>query len=145
MHPAAVTKVSSTPYMGLCPSVTSHILPRSALLYSGFLLLANSSLESLTALQVSSGQSLARCLRFLLTSRDPDDQYTFLSCLECLEPSLWAGTASEFPAAFEAREVECVMQLLDSADRAIRRKVRVFFLKAILLAPLNGIFFTIRR
>jgi AP-4 complex subunit epsilon-1 len=62
-------------------------------------------------------------IRSLLTSRDPNDQYVFLSCLECLEPSAWAGTTPDAPALLEEGEVARVMQLLDYPDQLIRRKV----------------------
>lgn len=62
-------------------------------------------------------------IRHLLTAEDPNDLYLFVACLECLEPSLWAGTAVEIPAVLEEWEVERVMKLLDSPDKAIRKKV----------------------
>ncbi|KAF4598384.1 hypothetical protein EYR38_006786 [Pleurotus pulmonarius] len=68
------------------------------------------------------GFSPVRSVRELLTSSDVNDQYTFLSCLECLSPALWAGTTPEIPAVLEAWEVERVMQLLYSLDPLIRRK-----------------------
>lgn len=62
-------------------------------------------------------------IRELLTSRDPNDQYTFISCLECVDPVSWAGVTSGTPTVFEAYEVERMMQFLDSSDVLIRKKV----------------------
>jgi AP-4 complex subunit epsilon-1 len=66
-------------------------------------------------------------IRSLLTSRDLNEQFLFISCLGCLDPTLWAGTTSEAPAVLEAWEVEKVMQLLDSPDSLLRRKVSCNF------------------
>ncbi|KAF7428422.1 hypothetical protein PC9H_007646 [Pleurotus ostreatus] len=70
----------------------------------------------------SVGFSPVRSVRGLLTSSDVNDQYTFLSCLECLTPALWAGTTPDIPPVLEAWEVERVMQLLYSKDPLMRRK-----------------------
>ena len=62
-------------------------------------------------------------IRQLVSSEEPNEQYVFLTCLECIDPVLWAGTLPERPAVLDAWEVERIMQFLDSADSAIRRKV----------------------
>lgn len=62
-------------------------------------------------------------IRQLVSSEEPNEQYVFLTCLECIDPVLWAGTLPERPAVLDAWEVEHVMQFLHSADSAIRRKV----------------------
>ncbi|KAG6920089.1 hypothetical protein DXG01_010157 [Tephrocybe rancida] len=62
-----------------------------------------------------------RHIRSLLTSRDPNDIYLFLICLECLDPVLWAGTSGKVPPVLEGWEVERIMQLLDSSDLLIRK------------------------
>lgn len=61
-------------------------------------------------------------IRQLVSSEEPNEQYVFLTCLECIDPVLWAGTLPERPAVLDAWEVERVMQFLHSADSAIRRK-----------------------
>lgn len=94
-----------------------------ALLYESFLFLSDLPLDTLNFVQTSSRLSPVHIIRHLLTSRDPNEQYLFLSCLECLDPVLWAGTAPETPAILEGWEVERVMQFLDSPDRLIRKKV----------------------
>ncbi|KAF7979870.1 hypothetical protein HWV62_40641 [Athelia sp. TMB] len=58
----------------------------------------------------------------ILTSSDPQDHYVFVSCLQCLNPNLWAGTDPERPAVLEGWEVERVMTLLDSTDSLIRKR-----------------------
>ena len=85
------------------------------------MLLSESSEEMLSRLQ--SGHSPVHSIRHLLTTRKPNERYLFLSCLECLEPALWAGTRSDTPGVLEAWEVERVMQMLDSSDNLIRKKV----------------------
>ena len=56
-----------------------------------------------------------------LTSYDLNYQYTYLACLLCLEPEIWAGTSSDHPIALEAWEVEKIMQYLDSPDALAAR------------------------
>lgn len=67
--------------------------------------------------------SLIDTIRGYLTSGTPNEVYLFLSCLESVDPSLWAGTSDAIPAVLEAWEVERIMQLLDSDDGLIRKKV----------------------
>ena len=61
-----------------------------------------------------------------------NDIYTFVKCLESLEPKYWAGT-SNAPAILEAWEVERIMTLLGCNDPLIRKKVhfRFVFAKAL--------------
>jgi len=98
---------------------TSH---DHVLLRETFLLLSNLTTDILISPQTSSRLSPVHDIRPLLTSRDPNDQHLFLSCLECVDPILWAGTRPDIPAVLEEWEVERVMQLLDSSDNLIRRK-----------------------
>lgn len=95
---------------------------RLALLFECFRVLRDNNLEQQLS-SLASSLSPVRSVRELLTSSDVNDQYTFLSCLECLSPALWAGTTPEIPPVLEAWEVERVMQLLYSKDPLIRRKV----------------------
>ncbi|KAI0040369.1 ARM repeat-containing protein [Auriscalpium vulgare] len=61
-------------------------------------------------------------IRHLLPSHDPNEQYLFLTCLEYVDPRLWAGTSPTVPAVLEGWEVERIMQFLSSPDAAIRTK-----------------------
>jgi AP-4 complex subunit epsilon-1 len=97
----------------------------AALLYGTFLLLSAASPEVLSTQRGSSRP--VHNIRHLLTSTDLNEQFTFLSCLECLEPDIWAGTKPETPAMLEGWEVERVMQLLRSSDSLIRKKVNTSF------------------
>lgn len=72
---------------------------------------------------MSTGIKLIQCIRHLLVSEDVNDTYLFLSCLDNLDAKLWAGTTPEIPSALEEWEVERVMQLLDSPDPSLRKKV----------------------
>lgn len=94
-----------------------------ALLYQCFLAISNSSPELILAAESASGTNLVKSIRHLLTEEDPNDVYIFLSCLDHIDPKLWAGTTPEIPAVLEEWEVERVMKLLDSGDSSIRKKV----------------------
>ncbi|KAL1747071.1 armadillo-type protein [Schizophyllum fasciatum] len=62
-------------------------------------------------------------IRDCLTSREVNDHVFFLSCLDVMDPVLWAGTKPEVrPLVLEAWEVERVMGFLDSPDPLIRKK-----------------------
>jgi len=104
---------------------SAHPADVLVLLRETFLLLSNLTTDILISPQTSSRLSPVNDIRPLLTSRDPNDQHLFLSCLECVDPILWAGTRPDIPAVLEEWEVERVMQLLDSSDNLIRRKAGV--------------------
>lgn len=95
--------------------------PSRALLCECFRVLRDRNLEQQLS-SLTTSFSPVRSVRGLLTSSDVNDQYTFLSCLECLSPALWAGTTPDIPPVLEAWEVERVMQLLYSKDPLMRRK-----------------------
>jgi AP-4 complex subunit epsilon-1 len=107
----------------LITSLYHHTFVFPALLYGSFLLLSGLPFETLNSIPTSSRLSPVRIIRNLLTSRDPNEQYLFLLCLDCLDPKLWAGTTPEIPAILEGWEVERIMQSLDSPDKLIRKKV----------------------
>lgn len=69
--------------------------------------------------------SSVRCIRDFLMSENPNDLYFFVSCLECIDVTIWAGTTSESPAVLEEVHFGRIMRLLDSLDLTIFRKVRV--------------------
>lgn len=79
--------------------------------------------EMLLSKEKSQGISAVRCIKGLLTSQSPNDQYFFFSCLECLDPMVWAGTTEEYPAILDASEVGRVMEFLDAPDHLMRKKV----------------------
>ncbi|KAI0028372.1 armadillo-type protein [Vararia minispora EC-137] len=60
-------------------------------------------------------------IRPYVVSFSPNDQHFFLSCLGCVDPSLWAGGQGH-PAVLDSIEVERIMQGLSSPDDAIRAK-----------------------
>ncbi|KAJ3565906.1 hypothetical protein NP233_g7346 [Leucocoprinus birnbaumii] len=76
----------------------------------------------LRAVEEQTKVTLIGAVRDYLRSRNPNDTYLFLSCLESIDPGLWAGTSEAIPAVLEAWEVELIMQLLDSNDDLIRKK-----------------------
>jgi len=78
---------------------------------------------TLHALEEQTQISLVGSVRDYLTSGIPNETYLFLSCLECVDPGLWSGASENIPAALEAREVEQIMQFLDSNDDLMRKKV----------------------
>jgi len=94
-----------------------------ALLLGSFRLLSDFPSDIIAAHQASSRLGPVHNIRNLLTSSDPNQQYLFLTCLQCLDPGLWSGTHPARPAVLEGWEVERVMKFLDSADSFIRKKV----------------------
>ncbi|KAJ7072535.1 armadillo-type protein [Mycena amicta] len=91
------------------------------LMFSAFLVLADVEAQDVVAAEAALSFSTASCLRQLINSQSSNDHYIFLSCLSCLHPMLWAGTA-DLPAVLDEWEVGRVMKLLDSSDSIIRRK-----------------------
>ncbi|KAK0494902.1 armadillo-type protein [Armillaria luteobubalina] len=92
------------------------------LLREAALLLGEIRNEAFLNVAMSSRRAPVESIREILVSREPNEQYLFLSCLECVDPMWWAGIIPECPAVLEEWEVERFMQLLDSADPLIRRK-----------------------
>ena len=95
----------------------------SVLLREAFLVLSSVSAEVIQECQMQQSLSPVACIRQLLTSRDPNNQYLFISCLDCLSPTLWAGTLQGTTAILDEWEVQEVMKLLDSHDKLVRKTV----------------------
>lgn len=95
----------------------------TALLLGSFKLLSDFSSNAIAIHQVSARLGPVHNIRRLLTSADLNHHFLFVSCLQCLEPDLWAGTSADSPAILEGWEVERVMKLLDSADAFVRKRV----------------------
>ncbi|KAF8444709.1 armadillo-type protein [Boletus edulis BED1] len=94
-------------------------VPMRAVLRDAFMLLSTVSPE---ALRQSRWSSIAvTSIRHFLSSRDPDDLFLFVSCLSCLDPSIWAGTLPSTVAVLDEWEVQAVIRLLDSPDGLIRK------------------------
>ncbi|KIK68889.1 hypothetical protein GYMLUDRAFT_152214 [Collybiopsis luxurians FD-317 M1] len=93
-----------------------HYSRLKVLLRSAFLCLP--AFQAQTALPISPISHV----RSLLTSRESNEKYLFLTCLECLNPKYWAGTTPENPAVLEQWEVEHFMKFLDSGDSMLRKK-----------------------
>ncbi|KAG2368350.1 armadillo-type protein [Suillus spraguei] len=95
--------------------------PVQVLLREAFLVLSSVSAEAIQECQMQQSLSPVACIRYLLTSRDVNDRYLFVSCLDCLSPTLWAGTLPGTTAVLDEWEVQEVMKLLDSHDRLVRK------------------------
>lgn len=93
------------------------------LLREAFLVLSSVSAEVVRECQTQQSLSPVTCIRHLLASKDPNDQYLFISCLDCLSPTLWAGTLPGTTAILDEWEVQEVIKLLDSHDRLVRKIV----------------------
>lgn len=94
----------------------------NSMLRGAFQVLSKVAPASLSSLLHAEGNSSPiEDIRPLLVSSDPNDIYTFLSCLESLDPCIWAGTSTDIPLALEGWEVEHIMRLLESQDSLIRR------------------------
>ena len=77
--------------------------------------------------QAAAKTTFVASIRHLLLSQSPNDIYSFVACLECLEPALWSGSNADIPAVLEAWEVERVIALLDFPDVSVRKKVKIVF------------------
>jgi len=86
------------------------------------------SSEILHSAEDSQKISVVQSIKHLLMSRKLNDNYLFISCLECIDTTSWAGTTPGRPAVLQAEEFERIMQLLNSPDQVISRKVRVFYI-----------------
>lgn len=93
----------------------------AAVLREAFMLLSTVGPEELGESQLSS--TAVTSMRHFLSSRDPNDLYLFVSCLSCLDPSIWAGTHPNTVAVLDEWEVQGIMRLLDSPDGLIRKTV----------------------
>jgi AP-4 complex subunit epsilon-1 len=80
--------------------------------------------STLRSVEEQTHASLVGAIRNYLTAEDPNKKYLFLSCIGFVDPNLWVGRSKDMPAILEAWEVEKIMQLLDSNDDLIRKKVR---------------------
>jgi AP-4 complex subunit epsilon-1 len=92
-----------------------------------FRLLAQAKQDRLASMEKSQNMSCVRCIREFLMSENPNDLYFFVTCLECIDVTIWASTTSESQAVLEEKHFGRIMQLLDSLDLAIFRKVCVTY------------------
>ena len=90
-----------------------------------FRLLAQVKQDQLASMEKSQNMSSVRCIRDFLMSENPNDLHFFVSCLECIDVTIWASTTSESLAVLEEKHFGRIMQLLDSLDLTIFRKVCV--------------------
>ncbi|KAG8993173.1 hypothetical protein FRB90_000754, partial [Tulasnella sp. 427] len=80
--------------------------------------------ESILAalLSPSSGlQHPVSAIHYMLASKDPNLNYTFLACLLSMDVKLWAGLDEAVPAQLQENEVHRIMSFLDGNDPTIRR------------------------
>ena len=106
-----------------CTSIRSVKPVLRVILLEIFRLFAQANQDGLASTEKSRNMSSVRCIREFLMSDNPNDLYFFISCLECIDVATWAGTASDSPAVLEDEHFGRIMQLLDSLDFAIFRKV----------------------
>ena len=95
----------------------------AALLLQCSLALAAADTSDIAKAESSVQVSFIDAVRSYLVSKDPNEVYLFVLCLDSVDPKQWAGTTPEIRAVLEGWEVERVMQLLDSPDHSIRTKV----------------------
>lgn len=94
-----------------------------------FRLFSQANRDQLASMERSRNMSSVHCIREFLMSDNPNDLYFFISCIECIDVTTWAGTTSESPAVLEEKHFGRIMQLLDSLDLAVFCKVCVTDLK----------------
>ncbi|KAH7888611.1 armadillo-type protein [Phlebopus sp. FC_14] len=92
-----------------------------ATLREAFLLLSTVVPEVLRESQAQLSFSPIASIRYLLTSKDPNDLYLFVSCLSLLDPSTWAGTLPETTVVLDEWEIQEVTKLLYSRDSLTRK------------------------
>ncbi|KAL4080340.1 armadillo-type protein [Scleroderma yunnanense] len=95
--------------------------PPGQVLIDAFSLLSTVPSGVIRQSQAKLSFSPAASIRHLLTSGDPNEQYIFISCLSCLDPSAWAGNTPGSVAVFDEWEVQQIIKLLDSRDGLIRK------------------------
>ncbi|KAI6000552.1 armadillo-type protein [Pisolithus albus] len=86
-----------------------------------FSLLSTVPSNVISEYQAKLSYSPAAGIRHLIKSSDTNEQYIFVSCLSFLHPSTWAGSRPENPAVFDEREVQEIIELLNSQDNLIRK------------------------
>lgn len=105
----------------VCDVATSPTERSADLLREAFMLLSTVSPEALREYRSSSSAIIS--IRHFLSSGHPNDVYLFVSCLSCLDPSIWTGAHLNTVAVLDEREVHGIMRLLDSPDGLIRKTV----------------------
>ena len=120
-----------------CSSVKSVKPTSKVMVLQIFRLLAQANQGHLASMEKSRNMSSVHCIREFLISENPNDLYFFISCLECIDVAAWAGTTSESPAVLEEEHFRRIMQLLDSLDLTIFRKVCVTDFRKILCPTLS--------
>jgi AP-4 complex subunit epsilon-1 len=71
--------------------------------------------------------SAVRAVRHFLLSPSMDENYLFLSCLECMDIANWAGTSPARPPTLRAEDFQRIMQMLNMSDETICRKASTLF------------------
>jgi len=108
-----------------CSSVKSVKPVVKVMVLEVFRLFAQANQDGLAFMEKSRNISSVHCIREFLMSENPNDLYFLISCLECIDVTTWAGTTSESRVVLEEKHFGKIMQLLDSLDLAIFRKVCV--------------------
>lgn len=101
----------------------SEILSLATIL-GAFQCLRHVPTQDLLAAEKSQRVSCIGIIRDLLSSREPNEHYAFLSSIACVDPVIWAGIEPDHPAILEVWEVERFMQFLDSLDGLLRKLVQ---------------------
>ncbi|KAI0705845.1 ARM repeat-containing protein [Cytidiella melzeri] len=95
----------------------------AAIVHECFQALSATNINIIVDVQSAAKTTFIASIRHLLLSQVPNDTYLFVTCLECLDTALWAGSKAEIPAVLEGWEVERVIALLDYSDVSVRKKV----------------------
>ncbi|KAF9528535.1 armadillo-type protein [Crepidotus variabilis] len=93
-----------------------------AIVLDVFKILSQLDLSALAASEKSSKLSIVQAIRHWLSTQNANENYLFISCLECVDVGIWAGIQVEHPAVLDADEFERIMLLLNSSDRGIFKK-----------------------
>ena len=109
----------------MCSSVKNVKPVTKIMVLQIFRLLAQGNQNQFASMEKSQNTSSVQCIREFLMSENPNDLYFFVSCLECIDVTNWAGNTPESPVVLEEKHFGRIMQLLDSLDLMIFRKVCV--------------------
>lgn len=78
-----------------------------------------------TSAEAVASISSVHSIKHFSTSGITNDIYLFISCLECIDATNWAGTSPNRPPVLQAEDFDRILQQLHSQDQGISRKVGI--------------------
>lgn len=106
---------------------TTKPLSRAAIL-EVFKTLRQLDSDAFTPAETVAPISSIHSIKHFITSGITNDIYLFISCLECIDATNWAGTSPNCPPVLLAEDFDRILQQLHSQDQGISRKVGTLIL-----------------